>query len=53
MTKIEAFCKANPADKRVVQIMKLLDQPLDRSPSLRSWGRLGKLIGTLMREEGL
>lgn len=44
---IEAFFAANPTDARVVRIVKLLDKPVTGG------GKLGKLIGALMREEGL
>jgi hypothetical protein len=49
-TALEAFCKANPSDKRVVRITKLMNKPIG---SMYSWTNLGKQIGQLMREEGL
>lgn len=47
MSKFEAFCAANPTDPRVARIAKLAEKPLSIN------GTLGKLIGQLMREEGL
>jgi hypothetical protein len=46
-SKFEAFLAANPTNPRVVRITKLADGPL------RLNSKLGKLVGELMREEGL
>jgi hypothetical protein len=38
------FCQSNPTDRRVIRLVKLLDEPMSIN------GNLGKLIGELSRE---
>lgn len=44
MTKLEKFIEANPTDKRVVRLLKMMERPLAYS------NRCGRLAGELMRE---
>lgn len=46
MSKFEQFLANNPKDPRVVKLLELANQPLSIN------GKLGKLIGELMREVG-
>jgi len=44
MTKLEKFIAANPTDRRVVRLLKMMNKPIGMN------SRCGRLAGELMRE---